>query len=221
MKMDQGVRNTLAIVAIVLAVPAAAVVPNQTDDFQDGTTQGWVVAPLGQPHPFPPANVATGGPAGANDNYLLLTSVGGSGPGSRLVTLNLSQWAGNYTAAGVAGISLDLRNLGNTDLHIRLLFEDPTTAPPTNVAMTEDVYLPAGGGWITVAYGINAASLIPVLGNVPTLLTNVTAIRIFSGEGAVFPPDPIAGQLGVDNVHALGAVATETETWSSIKAMFE
>lgn len=221
MKMDLGIRSVLAVAAIALAVPAAAVVPNQTDNFEDGSTQGWVVAPLGQPHPAPPANVATGGPAGTDDNYLLLTSLGGLGPGSRLVSLNLSQWAGNYTAAGVSGISLDLRNQGNTDLHIRLLFEDPTSGPPTNVAMTEDVYLPAGGGWTTVAFGVNAGSLIPVLGSVPTLLTNVTAIRIFSGVGAVFPPEPIAGQLGVDNIHALGAVGAQTETWSAVKAMFE
>lgn len=215
-------RRALTTVALLaLAIPAVAVVPNQTDDFEDGTTQGWIVAALGQPHPFPPVNEPTGGPAGADDNYLRLRAIGGDGPGSRFATLNLTQWAGNYTAAGVQGISLDLRNFGDTDLFIRLLFEDPGVGPPTNVALTEAFYLPAGAGWTTVAFGVNAASLTALMGDVPTLLANTTAIRIFHNPDPSFPPPPVVTELGVDNIHALGGVANEAETWSTIKAMFE
>lgn len=215
-------RRAVMVVAVCsLALPAFAIVPNQTDDFEDGTTQGWIVAALGQPHPFPPVNEPSGGPGGVDDNYLRLTAIGGSGPGSRLAALNLTQWAGNYTTAGVQGISLDLRNFGNTDLYIRLLFEDPGVGPPTNVALTDAFFLPAGGGWTTVAFGVNAASLTALMGDVPTLLTNTTAIRIFHGADPTFPPAPVVTDLGVDNIHALGGVASEAETWSAIKAMFE
>src|SRR5215212_9214500 len=87
------------LLALGMAMPAHAVSLGQTDTFENGTTQGWVTALLGSPNPLPPANVPTGGPAGANDNFLLLTSRGGGGPGSRLTGINTSQWAGNYAAA--------------------------------------------------------------------------------------------------------------------------
>ena len=104
----------------ILGFLAAATIQGAViDDFEDGTTQNWVVGLLGAPSPVPPANVTDGGPSGAGDNYMQLTSLGGAGAGSRLVAINLSQWAGNYTSLGFTSISMDLRNLGDTDLSIR------------------------------------------------------------------------------------------------------
>ena len=94
-----------------------------------------------------PEVVATGGSAGAGDQYLKITSQGGSGPGSRLVVLNASQWTGNFLF--ISGIGMDLINLGATDLQIRLLFEDPMGGPPTDEAVsTSPFLLPAGSGWV-------------------------------------------------------------------------
>jgi hypothetical protein len=47
--------------------------------------------------------------------------------------MNATQWAGDYLAAGIDGIAMDLRNLGTTDLTVRLLLEDPMGAPPANL----------------------------------------------------------------------------------------
>lgn len=184
--------------------PLMASVVGQIDNFEDGTTQGWVVNLLGLGvHPAPPVNEANGGPGGAGDNYLKLTSTGGAGAGNRLVALNVTQWAGNYTAAGIGFISMDLRNLGATDLSIRLYLENPNGAPPTDDAVTSAFLLPSGGGWTKATFAVSAGALTAINGNLNTLLSNVTAFRILHGATAAFPPSPIAAQLGVDNITAL------------------
>ena len=62
-------------ISAVIISTALAIVPNQFDNFEDGTLQGWG---SGDPNPNPPANITTGGPAGTDDNYLRVTSIGGS-----------------------------------------------------------------------------------------------------------------------------------------------
>jgi hypothetical protein len=185
---------------------AGAVSLGQVDTFEDATTQGWVVNLLGTgSHPAPPANVPSDGPAGADDNYLLLTSVGGAEvAGNRLTVINATQWAGDYSAAGVTGIAMDLRNLGSTDLFLRLLLEDPTTGPPTNSAVSTDaIFLPAGGAWTHVLFEVTAADLTAVLGSVGAALADATLLRIFHNPTAGFPGPSIVASLGVDNVRAV------------------
>jgi hypothetical protein len=191
-----------------LAVPARAVVVGQIDTFEDGTTQGWTAGGLLGVPPFPPTNISTGGPAGAGDNYLQLTAIGGDGPGSRLSAFNLSQWAGDYIAAGVTLISLDVRNFGPDDAFVRLLFADPVAGPPSNIAITDAVFLPAGGDWTSILFAVDPASLIPVLGNATTALSNATELRIFHSPAPNFPPPPTGPPpvnlvLGVDNIRAV------------------
>ena len=202
-----------ASVASLLTTSAvAAVAVGQIDTFEDGTTQGWVAGVgTGAIHPAPPAN-SLGGPAGASDNFLLLTSLGVAGSGGRLSVLNLSQWSGNYIAAGVSSISMDLINLGNTDLSLRLLFEDPTVGPPENIAFSQNAFvLPAGGGWTHAVFPVGVSDLQAGLGDVTTALTNTTAIRLYHSVAPAFPNPvvpiaPIAALVGVDNIQAQGSV---------------
>ena len=196
---------TIAAAAMVmaLAVPrsASAVTIDQVDTFEDGTTQDWVV---GGPHPAPPINVPTGGPTGAGDRFLQLTAVGGSGAGSRLAVINDTQWAGDYLAAGVTGIEMDVKNLGDSTLALRVLFQDPPGNAPVNLAVsTDSIALPAGSGWIHVVFPIAASDLTATLGSVNAALTNATEMRIFHGTTANFPGDLIVAQLGVDNIRAV------------------
>jgi hypothetical protein len=200
----------LFVLALVQANPASAISIGLIDTFEDGTTQGWVVGvALGAVHPAPPANVASGGPAGVDDNYLLLTAVGGELPGGRLSVLNLAQWSGDYTATGVAGISMDLRNLGNTDLAVRLYLENPMVGPPTDDAVSDEALLPAGGDWTSVFFPVGAGNLSVINGDANTLLSNVTALRIIHNPGTGFPPLPVVAQLGVDNIRTVGRVVPE------------
>jgi hypothetical protein len=205
-----------------LATSAEAVIPGQIDDFEDGTTQGWVVALGGTSHPAPPVNIPGGGPGGADDNYLLLTAVGGAGSGSRLTVINLSQWAGNYLSADISTIRMNLGNFSPTDLFIRLLFEDPMSGPPANVAITTAVAIPAGIGWVPATFSIHPADLIPLKGDAEEVLSNTTALRIFHSLEPEFPPDPVVAQLGVDNIEAVaGPTPTESMTWGRIKSTFK
>ena len=203
--------RTMAVVLWVccLVSPgiAFAVTYGQIDTFEDGSTQDWTVALGGfGPHPAPPQNISTGGPAGADDNFLLLTAIGGNGPGSRLTVINPAQWGGNYLAAGVTAISMDVKNLGFSDLALRLLFEDPVGGPPTNVAVsTNSILVPAGSDWITVAFPITALDLTALEGDVTAALTNATETRLFHNLAAGFPGSAVVSQLGVDNIAAVPA----------------
>lgn len=191
--------------ALTLAQGAAAVTLGQIDDFEDGTTQGWVVGiATGASHPAPPVAVATGGPDGAGDGYLLLTSVGGFGAGSRLTVINATQWAGDYTTSGISGIAMQVNNLGTADLSLRLLFEDPVAGPPTNGAISsEAILVPAGSGWTSILFPIAPDALTAVLGTVDGALAHATLMRLYHGADPTFPGETLTAQLGVDDIRAV------------------
>lgn len=186
-----------------------AVILGQLDSFEDGTTQGWSIGSMpGGVHPAPPANIATGGPAGADDNYLQLTALGGQGPGSRLSVFNRSQWAGDYLAAGISRIQLDVRNLGPEDVVLRLAFFDGAAGPPANAALTDGVPVPAGGDWQRIEFLTSLPHLTSLLGDTTAAMSNVTELRIFHNPDPIFSgpnlgPPPVTVVLAVDNIRAV------------------
>jgi hypothetical protein len=193
-----------ALIGLGLASVSSAVTVGQQDTFEDGSTQGWVNNLLGMGSATPPANVPSGGPGGTDDAFLRIVSAGGSGSGSRLVALNLAQWAGNYIASGVTSIRMNVINEGATELTLRLMFSDPAGAPPTNIAVSTDgVTLPASSGWRTIEFPASPSHLTALAGGVVPALTGTTEMRIFHSPTPVNPPEPIAGQLGVDNITAV------------------
>ena len=97
---------------------------------------------------------------------------------------------------------MDVFNPGNTNLALRLLFEDPF--PPSNQAVSSSaIPLPAGSCWTHVVFPITPGDVTAVLGSVDAALSNATTIRIFHATTAAFPGDPIVAQLGVDNIRAV------------------
>ena len=197
--------------AIALTPTAAVAIPITPDTFEDGTTQGWVVNILNMGvNPAPPTNISSGGPLGAGDNYLQLTALGGRGNASRLGAMNVSQWAGDYIAAGITTISMSAINLSDVNLFLRLAFEDPIPGPPMNIAYSSDpIVLPAGSGWTTIAFPVTPAFLTAGLGSVEAALHNTTLIRLYHSDVDRFPNPPpgpqipsVAGRLGVDNITA-------------------
>ena len=205
-------RSALAVsllVPVLCVAPAAGATIGQVDTFEDGTTNGWFAGGLGlgAVPPVPPVNVPSGGPGGAGDAFLQITSGGGSGPGSRLVAMNGTQWAGDYLASGIAAIEMDLLNLGTTDLTLRVMFENPVGGPPADIAVsTAGFSLLAGSGWQHAVFAVLPAHLTAVVGDPAAALTSTTLVRIFH---AVAPgaPEPVLAQLGVDNIRAVGAAA--------------
>ena len=199
--MPSRLGGTLLLLTCLLhPAVGSAVTLGQVDDFQDGTTQHWVVG-----NPFEPNQPVndTGGPAGPNDHYLRLTADGLPGGGGRLVVINQTQWGGNYLAAGVNAITMSVNNLGTTDLSLRLYVADGTTQQPLDTAIsTNSVFLPAGSGWTTATFLLSPAHLTALRGNVQQALTNAREVRIFHNPAPTFPPPPVAASLGVDNIKA-------------------
>ena len=206
--MGRALRSLVASVLICLGMPgmAGALTVGQVDDFQSGTTEQWFAGGLGfgQLPPVPPHVVPNGGPGGASDQFLVITAGGGAGPGSRLTAINGSQWAGDYLASGVGAIEMDLRNLGGSDLTIRLQINDAIGgAFPDNEAVTNlGIVLLAGEDWTHVVFPLASGELTTIFGDASLALSQATFLRIIHSPtptGSV----PITGVLGVDNIHAL------------------
>ena len=192
------------VVLGLLIAPASvfAVSLGQTDDFEDGTVQGWVE---GAPSPNMPTNISDGGPLGAGDNYLENISTGGFGAGSRLVMFNQSQWQNGYLAAGVTRIEADMANFGASALSMRISIEQSFG----NIfASTNAVNLPADGLWYSVAFNLTASDMSLVNGvlSLSDVLAGVDEMRILSAAGGPTNlGDSIVANLGVDNIRAVPA----------------
>jgi hypothetical protein len=174
----------------------ASLAPGLIDNFSNGSTQNW----LG----VAGTNEATGGPAGAGDRYLQITT-----PGGPLSAENESQWAG-VLPANADRIEADLNNSGGGGLSLRVVLMTPgcengggaCTAWTSNGA----VLLPPGSGWATnVNFSVKEADLTRVLGSdsYAASMANIERVMIRYDDG---PPDPpnftvvAAGTLGIDNV---------------------
>ena len=185
---------------------ARAIVTDQIDDFQDGTTQGWTGGSLS-----PVAPIASGGPAGVGDRYLQASTAI-----FHLATKNKLQWTGDYLAAGVVAIEMDLNSFGPTDLTVRILI----FGPGGTYASTALTPLPTGGGWGHYVFSLAAADLVHVTGSfkVPDgtgvladTLANVNTLlirhdRLIPTIPGYHPPH-VAATLGIDNVHAVSPLA--------------
>ncbi len=194
---------------------ASAVTVGQIDDFEDGTTQGWTVAlgPGGGVHPAPPANIPNGGPTGPGDNFLMLTSLGGGGPGSRMTAMNGAQWSGDYLAAQVGAIGMWVNNFGANDLNLQLFVEDPHLGPPLNGAYsTNAIFVAAGGGWTRIQFSLDPDDLTAAFGSVQAAHSGATNLRLFHGPVPGTQGSGVVAQLGVDNIEALPV--PEPATWA-------
>ena len=193
---------------LVGANAASAVTLLQLDDFQIDV-DSWR---SGSGNPNPPVRVADGGPLGSGDGFLQMTTTGNpAGGGTRLVAFSTTQWAGDYLGAGVTGIEMDLKNLGATDLMIRLAILGPGGS-----FATDAISLVTGPDWQSVAFGFAPADFIPVSGtDIDLTLGNVTQLRLQHSPQVAFSNlDPFGGvevitaTLGVDNVLAVPEPST-------------
>ena len=204
-----------AVVIVALTAFTASTswaLPFAVDDFEDGTTAGWVVGDAA--HPAPPVNVSTGGPAGVDDAYLQIQSFGGNGSGSRLSVFNMSQWTGDFSP--IAAIGMDVNNFGPEDLTLRLLFVNFPDAPgpPTDIAWTlAPVVVSSGSGWNMVGFSLDPSNLFAPFGTVEGAISDVDELRIFHNPDPFFGgpnvgAPPVVATLGIDNI---GAIVETTE----------
>jgi hypothetical protein len=215
----------LAVFVLVLCglgpAPAAAIVPDQVDTFEDGTVANWAEGPNSA---TAPVNVASGGPAGADDAYLRNTSTGVDGQaGSRLVCFNKTQWKGNYLTAGVTHIRIDVANFGATDLQVRIAFEGVAAVGTTSTKYCSRpaALLPPDSGWQQVTFDVHDLVLIEGTSTVDQVLAKVATLRILSAADPEFRGDQIAGDMGIDNITALtSGTPVRSGTWGRIKTRF-
>ena len=215
--MKNTVRASILFLSLLLLhTHVEAVTIGQMQTFDD-PNHNWVVGAgpvLGTPTLVP---TALGGPAGPADPYLSIISRGGSGPGSRLSAQNFVDWAGDYGSAGITHIRMDVRNFGNTDVFLRLLFVDfDASNAPVNAALTTTpVILPGNSDWQTVEFAVTPAALTPGIGTAAGALSDTDELRIFHNPDAAFPVGnlpAIAASIGVDNIRA--AAIPEPASWS-------
>jgi hypothetical protein len=154
--------------------------------------------------------VATGGPAGAGDHFMMLQANGDSnGPGGKLAVRNSSQWAGDYTAAGISALTMDIFNFGPSDLSLRLLFEAGSPTLTDLAWSTVPVLVPGGSGWRSVVFPVAASDLSAAPGSqVADALAGAVAIRLFHGTLPEFPGEAVVVTVGVDNITAVPEPAT-------------
>lgn len=174
----------------------------QISDFEDGTVQGWT---NGAASPNQPTNIPTGGPAGADDNFLEEISAGGSGAGSKLVIQNDdSEWTGDYLSAGVGLLSANVKNGGSEDLFLRIALEGGSDN--TRMYTDNSFALPASQTTWTFFDLVldNSAnwSIVSGASTVEQVLQDVAQIRILSSQSGGFNGDAVAGVLHIDNITA-------------------
>ncbi len=192
----------LALAAgLLLPAPGPAqVVLGQTDTFENNTTQNWANGGIN-----PGVSVQLGGPAGAADHFLQIQSGPGNAP--RLTAFNRSQWLGNYVAAGVTAVAMDLKNFGTTPLTVRLAFKSGIASALGPGYSSNGFDLPADGQWHRAVFPLNDANFTPI-NNPPQPFSTFIAgqeqeMRILHAVQAALNGDRATAQLGVDNIQAV------------------
>jgi hypothetical protein len=182
------------VLAGALASAFGQVVAGQTDTFPTGV-MNWQGAN--------PAWVSTGGPGGAGDPFLSLTSTGSQGPGGRMAGFNSNQWIGDFTGAGIGSIDVDFKNLGAADLEMRIVFWDSTFT--TQWVSNASKVLLTGSGWQHATFNLSGAGFSQFNGTTTFADTLSNTARMMfrhnpgapSGQGV-----QMVANLGIDNIHA-------------------
>jgi hypothetical protein len=182
----------LVLSCVAAAMPAGGIVLGQVDDFQGVDVQGWSGGAA-------PTNIPNGGPNGAGDRYLRISS-----SNSNLGTNNTAQWTGNYSGAGVVRLNFHLNNLGANPLALRIsLF-----GPGGTFTTTDEVVLPTGLGWASVEFALDPSEFTQTsgFGTFAQTLANVSTLLIRHDPDPISQSgqsNPVTGVLGIDNVTAL------------------
>jgi hypothetical protein len=203
------IARRLVAVLIPLACSVAHGATLHTDDFQTGT------ATLGWGGGASPTYLSTGGPAGAGDAFLQISTF----PGGNLATYNLEpNWTGDFTSIGAATISADLMApTTSAPLPIRLVLMGPTSKYIRWDSVNYQT-VPNDGIWRHYTFSLAASDLVQVrndvgpIGTYANLMADVDHVMFRydpdapsdTGTGV---DDPNGGTLNLDNI-TLAAAAT-------------
>jgi hypothetical protein len=190
----RGFSCCLGMLLLLAGMPALAISVGQVDTFSAGTLQGWAGGSS-------PTNVATGGPAGADDRYLRITSTSGN-----LGTDNASQWAGNYLGVGVTSLRFEVQNQGASPLALRITVFGPNLL--TAFTSVNEVVLAPGSDWVSAEFDLSESALVRTRGSATftATLADVSRLLLRHDPDPLSSPgvqNPVTGTLGIDNVTAV------------------
>jgi hypothetical protein len=187
----------LLVAAILLVSPSITlgITLGQVDTFESGIA-GWNYSAL---------TTLPGGPAGSNDHYLAV--YGGLGSSNfRIEPGNAIQWSGNYVAAGVTAITMDLKNDSDVTrtqpLFIRVVVFEGVS--PAGYCSTTAFSLPHDGQWHHAVFPLTADSMTGINQAEP-LSIDLQSVFTFSIINSVSPAlggDNTPAVLDIDNITA-------------------
>ena len=182
-------------IVMLCAAPVLADLSTQIDTFGSGTTENWDGGL--QAGGTGPVNTPTSGP----DGGAFLTI---SHSGFHVGTKNAAQWAGNYLAASLTALRMDLKHQSGDSLDIRIVLFGSGGMWASAGLQTVDAT------WKTYEFGLTSADLVYVgggsgvlddtLGGVSTLL--IRHDRLIPTPQRGHPPH-VTAALGIDNIHAI------------------
>jgi hypothetical protein len=190
------------VLSLLIASQATAVTYDQVDDFQDpdDATAGWRGAAGNTARP---TRVANNGPGGVGDAYLRIAT-----NNYHLATKNTDQWSGNYLAAGIDAIEMDLNHIrpGSDAVELRIMLFGPGGVF-ASVNRTDPI---STNAWQRYRFGLTAADLVHVTDGTGDLLDTLTNVRLLlirhDRAEPTIPgnhPPHVRAQLGIDNIHAV------------------
>jgi hypothetical protein len=203
----------LAGAALLLIEPARAITLGQVDDFQDGTTMNW--------RGNATFNAPDEGPLGAGDHALRIDSF------QRMLARNdvnvdtpfpnpPAQWAGDYTAAGVSSIAMDVKNPNDFALQLYLGISNEDLILFTNgmgptYVSASSITVPADNQWHHIVFPATADAFVPSITNDESpqvgsaaILQEVYQLRVLhTTTPGEFRGDPVQGHFFLDNIRAI------------------
>jgi hypothetical protein len=198
----------VAAASFALPLPCAAqITVGHVDDFQDGTTQGWLGATV--------EAIADAGPNGAGDTALRASATGAPlGPNGKLIVYNNGNgdpWTGNWAAAGVVQIALDVRNPNAFPLTMRLAIAGPDGffgGGGGDTHSTDGISVAGDNAWHSITFGVLADNFTPLdlmYPDVAAALAHVTHFRVLHHPEHSFVGEAIDADFIIDNIRAIGA----------------
>ncbi len=204
------------ILLSLLSIPLFAssqVVLGQKDDFEDYTTRNWT-----KTNSLANSNILDGGPLGAGDNFLRVVS-SGTGTNLNLMTLNNSQWTGNYYQNNLSGrikyISMDVRNSGSNIIFLRLAFKRLYGSVTYSYCSMNAIAILPNEGWKKVSFSIQESSMVGVTSSYDyqVVFGNVNEMRILHNDVPSWEGAAVVATLDIDNIMAESqALSTEDFT---------
>lgn len=199
-------RVVVVLIAIIILLPAMAIsapVTSWIDTFESGTVEGWEGSGGGTP---PPAAIVSGGPAGAGDGYLEISTV----LFHLAVNSAQSAWTGNYLAARVDSIEMDLNHIapGADSVAMRIIIFGPggTYASKNVTPIATDT-------WQRYTFSLSPQELVHVTGSIVVpdgtgilndTLEDVTTLLVRHDSATpTVPgnhPPHITATVGIDNI---------------------